>query len=573
MSTVRTLDRARAEPGGKPAPPARLALVRAGVGNQEMQQHLRGEMLRPKLAVGRADDPAEEEDDRIAERIAQPQAKPCVCGGTCPACHSGGAAIRRQPERGANVSSARAEAIGSHAGRTLEPSLRAYLRVPAKAAHDHGANATLPVQIQTPSQLGEGKPLAEPEKAFFGSRLRHDFSNVRVHSDARAAESARAINAVAYTVGQNIVFNARRYAPQTPEGRRLLAHELAHVVQQSTAPRAEVIQRQPLPPASGSARAVAAAPPFTQSDYDAAVALIASRNARLHSYLRQGRVGSTVRVRTEHLPVAAGGPSDPTAIDFFFDLQITAGGAAGGARAHFALVDAKPVMTAPTATFTQPLPFVVNPAPPGATNAVNQLAEELFHEGLHMLIKMDRVMERYAPGAANLQTGALASFNTYKARARAGSNFLILQVDLSVVIGAYFSAHPGTPGAPTTTREFERIADQVIDRIIEERFAVDQQRQQFTGSIVAGTTNNAIARGYLRPYLADEGVNLAVGDANTTRLLGEVEAMLNDIPVNLGAPSPPPAGSGNPPPSTGSVAPSPQASPTPKGAGVPEHGP
>lgn len=60
----------------------------------------------------------------------------------------------------------------------------------------------------------------------------HDFSGVRVHTDAAAAESARAVNALAYTVGQHIVFDAGKYAPETGAGRRLLAHELTHAVQQ-----------------------------------------------------------------------------------------------------------------------------------------------------------------------------------------------------------------------------------------------------------------------------------------------------------------------------------------------------
>jgi hypothetical protein len=65
------------------------------------------------------------------------------------------------------------------------------------------------------------------------SRFGHDFSHVRVHLDSRAGESAQAVNALAYTVGQNIVFAHRQYAPQTTFGQRLLAHELTHVVQQS----------------------------------------------------------------------------------------------------------------------------------------------------------------------------------------------------------------------------------------------------------------------------------------------------------------------------------------------------
>lgn len=64
------------------------------------------------------------------------------------------------------------------------------------------------------------------------SRFGHDFGSVRVHTDDHAAQSARAVNALAYTVGQDIVFDEGRYQPATPGGQRLLAHELAHTVQQ-----------------------------------------------------------------------------------------------------------------------------------------------------------------------------------------------------------------------------------------------------------------------------------------------------------------------------------------------------
>jgi hypothetical protein len=72
-------------------------------------------------------------------------------------------------------------------------------------------------------------------RAFFEPRFAHDFSRVRVHTDARAAESARAVNARAYTVGSSIVFDSRQYLPHTAAGRGLLAHELTHVMQQDEA--------------------------------------------------------------------------------------------------------------------------------------------------------------------------------------------------------------------------------------------------------------------------------------------------------------------------------------------------
>ncbi|GAC1342006.1 MAG: hypothetical protein NVSMB27_00330 [Ktedonobacteraceae bacterium] len=78
-----------------------------------------------------------------------------------------------------------------------------------------------------------GQALDATTRAFMEPRFGHDFSEVRVHTDAQAAESARSVNALAYTVGQDVVFGQGHYVPQTSEGRQLLAHELTHVVQQS----------------------------------------------------------------------------------------------------------------------------------------------------------------------------------------------------------------------------------------------------------------------------------------------------------------------------------------------------
>ena len=81
-----------------------------------------------------------------------------------------------------------------------------------------------------------GKPLDPNTRAFFEPRLGHDLSNVRVHTGLRAEESARAINASAYTAGQDTVFAAGQYQPDSGEGRKLIAHELSHTVQQSRGP-------------------------------------------------------------------------------------------------------------------------------------------------------------------------------------------------------------------------------------------------------------------------------------------------------------------------------------------------
>jgi hypothetical protein len=89
-----------------------------------------------------------------------------------------------------------------------------------------------------------GHPLDKKTLRFFESRFSHNFSLVRVHTDAGAAASARAVKAQAYTVGRDIVFGAGMYAPETSKGKRLLAHELTHVVQQDRVSRSrETVHR------------------------------------------------------------------------------------------------------------------------------------------------------------------------------------------------------------------------------------------------------------------------------------------------------------------------------------------
>src|SRR5215469_15540357 len=83
---------------------------------------------------------------------------------------------------------------------------------------------------------GGGAPLESGAKSFLEGRMGADFSGVRVHTDGRADESARSINAQAYTVGNDVVFRSGAYEPDSPGGRHVLAHELAHVMQQKSGP-------------------------------------------------------------------------------------------------------------------------------------------------------------------------------------------------------------------------------------------------------------------------------------------------------------------------------------------------
>jgi hypothetical protein len=101
--------------------------------------------------------------------------------------------------------------------------------------HRHAANSSKPNTIPPIVHdvlSSPGSPLDAGTRAFMEMRFGYDFSGVRVHTDSRAAESARAVDALAYTVGPEIVFAAGNYAPRTRAGGYLLAHELAHVVQQ-----------------------------------------------------------------------------------------------------------------------------------------------------------------------------------------------------------------------------------------------------------------------------------------------------------------------------------------------------
>jgi hypothetical protein len=90
-----------------------------------------------------------------------------------------------------------------------------------------------------------GQPLDHATRTLMESRLGYDLSNVQIHAGSRAAASANAIDARAYTVGNQMVFGAGEYTPTTPTGSRLIAHELTHVIQQNAYSFSPRVQRQP----------------------------------------------------------------------------------------------------------------------------------------------------------------------------------------------------------------------------------------------------------------------------------------------------------------------------------------
>lgn len=121
---------------------------------------------------------------------------------------------------------------GGSAGRHGDcEGCRAKMNLQRKAAGPSGQD-TVPAIVRE-ALRSSGQPLDSATRGFFEARFGHDFGQVRVHTDARTAESARAVHALAYTAGRDVVFGPGQYAPGTLEGRKLLAHELTHVIQQA----------------------------------------------------------------------------------------------------------------------------------------------------------------------------------------------------------------------------------------------------------------------------------------------------------------------------------------------------
>ena len=136
----------------------------------------------------------------------------CACGGTCEKCK----AEEDSPTSPAEPNEESARFIQRQA-----------IGAPALATNESDGHSVIPP--------GSGQPLDEETREFMESRFGTDFSNVRVHTDSRAANSAEALHANAYTTGRDIYFARGKYAPPSLQGRQLLAHELTHTIQQREA--------------------------------------------------------------------------------------------------------------------------------------------------------------------------------------------------------------------------------------------------------------------------------------------------------------------------------------------------
>jgi hypothetical protein len=198
-------------------------------GNQA-RQRLLAAGVQAKLSVSEPGDSLEREADRVADQVMRmPNSAPAARIG-----HQAGGAVQRKCaacESAARAGKPKCAACEAEDGRIQ--------RKPAGATAPPATSAAVPAP-------GTGAPLAADVRAFFEPRFDRDFGAVRIHTGAHAAASAHSLNALAYTRGRDIVFGESQYAPGTSAGRRLLAHELAHVVQQSDDTEArQRIHRQP----------------------------------------------------------------------------------------------------------------------------------------------------------------------------------------------------------------------------------------------------------------------------------------------------------------------------------------
>jgi hypothetical protein len=233
-----------------PALPAQRVLwamsMQRTLGNRATAELLEAET---KLAVSDPGDALEVEADQVAERVMR-MAEPA-------AAWKPGDADEREADEVADKAMWMAESGVTRSAPAEVQRSTPGAHSPAPKPVLQRAETAPPINpcLIPPTILSDAstwQPLDARTRAYFEPRFGHDFGGVRVHTDERADISARKLNAFAYTAGQDVVFHRGTFSPETTEGKRLLAHELAHVVQQERGANLSV-QAQRAEPAGGSA--------------------------------------------------------------------------------------------------------------------------------------------------------------------------------------------------------------------------------------------------------------------------------------------------------------------------------
>ncbi|MCP4256660.1 MAG: DUF4157 domain-containing protein [Planctomycetes bacterium] len=187
----------------------------------EIRRILRSTGAQAKLTIGQPNDKYEQEADRIADQVmVMPDPK-----------------LQRQPENEEEEEETvqikpLADQITPLVQRQEEPPEEEE-ELQAKSKHDESPTVTPSLESHIHAMKGGGQPLNPATRSFFEPRFGADFSGVRVHTDSKANNLARSINAKAFTVGKDLVFGSSQYSPETSGGRKLLIHELTHILQTS----------------------------------------------------------------------------------------------------------------------------------------------------------------------------------------------------------------------------------------------------------------------------------------------------------------------------------------------------
>jgi len=191
-----------------------ISMLQKNMGNQAVQRLMHSGVIQAKLTIGQPNDKYEQEADRVSNEVMR-MPKPNIQ--TKPIGKQITPRIQRQPE-------AKEEELIQTKSMGETPQVTSSLESKINALE------------------GGGEPLSKETKGFFEPRFGQDFSKVRVHNDSNAHHLARSINARAFTRGNNVVFGGGEYSPNSSNGKRLLGHELTHVVQ-----RQNYISRQIIP--------------------------------------------------------------------------------------------------------------------------------------------------------------------------------------------------------------------------------------------------------------------------------------------------------------------------------------
>ncbi len=173
--------------------------------------------VQAKLKIGPVDDPLEREADRVADQVLRSPSAPGVQ-------LAGADELQRQmPEE-------EEEEL-----QMMPKEEEEELQMMADGSGSRQPSPTLSSRVQQLRSGGE--PMSPSVRSYFEPRFGVDFSGVRIHRDSQAATTAHMLRAKAFTAGRHITFGEQQYRPETSSGRRLIAHELTHVIQQGKAGR------------------------------------------------------------------------------------------------------------------------------------------------------------------------------------------------------------------------------------------------------------------------------------------------------------------------------------------------